>query len=391
MLGGEITSRLITVVWLTPLLFILLFLFAFLVGYLILRLSPIIRPPLSPVIREHPQEIVLENVRSPTTSSMSDPSVEPTTIVETLPRPKTPHRYKTSKDWISIQTRPGGFIWMIRTLRGAFGTRSSTNSWIHNFIPFILSFLGLKFTGDQSQFHSGSRIVVNRALYATSGLTFWWIIDTSRVRGQLDYTQRCMVYQLPAQSRSQYLHIDQQLLSLTGLHGVSSGGLKVKMVFNQTHHRNVFAITMRDAFERIHHPRSLGRLVVTDTNLPIVSRGPSIRRMELQLSTNKPYFISNENGNELYQVTDPKCSNPRLRFQGGQSGLHTNIRLLTQESGYTCLLSANKVSLIKRPDQPSPIMNRIYLTRTLNATLVNLQIKYKRANISSVNPRLFGR
>jgi len=288
--------------------------------------------------------------RSPTTSPVINSS-EPTTIVETStepltsPTPEPVGQSRLTADWITIQTRAGGLIWTIRTFSASFKTHS-TDSPIHNSIPLILSFLGLKLT-DTQPFHFESRIVVDRALYEIPRLTFWWIVDRSQVHSQPNYTQRCRVYQLPAYCVppwSQFIYIDRQLLSLTGLSPYCRA-LKFSLV-NQTNSRNKITITTMDASG---YYRSIARLVVTDTNLPIVSRDPStMRMMSIQQLTRQPYFISNEDGNELCQV-DPS--------------FHTNIRLLTQESAYKCL--SPRYRYMPEPQWPClTLENRIHILRS---------------------------
>jgi len=287
---------------------------------------------------------------SPTTSPVINSS-EPTTIVETStepltsPTPEPVGQSRLTADWITIQTRAGGLIWTIRTFSASFKTHS-TDSPIHNSIPLILSFLGLKLT-DTQPFHFESRIVVDRALYEIPRLTFWWIVDRSQVHSQPNYTQRCRVYRLPAYCVppwSQFIYIDRQLLSLTGLSPYCRA-LKFSLV-NQTNSRNKITITTMDASG---YYRSIARLVVTDTNLPIVSRDPStMRMMSIQQLTRQPYFISNEDGNELCQV-DPS--------------FHTNIRLLTQESAYKCL--SPRYRYMPEPQWPClTLENRIHILRS---------------------------
>jgi hypothetical protein len=207
---------------------------------------------------------------------------------------------------------------MIRTLSASFKTHSSRDSLICFCIPFILPFFTLKLT-DAQPFTFESRIVVDRPLYETPGLTFWWIVDESQVRGQPNYTQTCKVYQLPAHQvppQSDYIYIDSQLLSLAGAYLRVYG---IRLDSDQTVYRNVLALTMKD---NSGYFRSIARLVATNTNLPIVPRDQFEQFMRFRAYlpiTNEPYFISNENENELCQTL---------------TSFHTNIRLLTQESGY---------------------------------------------------------
>jgi hypothetical protein len=224
-------------------------------------------------------------------------------------------------DWITLQTQHGRLIWMIRTLSASFKTHSSRDSLICFCIPFILPFFTLKLT-DAQPFTFESRIVVDRPLYETPGLTFWWIVDESQVRGQPNYTQRCKVYQLSALQVppiSNTIKIDQRLLSLIGLHDVDYFCI-LFLDNGQESHKALLT------FVRFMGPsgyfRSIARLVATNTNLPIVPRDQFEQFMRFRAYlpiTNEPYFISNENENELCQTL---------------TSFHTNIRLLTQESGY---------------------------------------------------------